>query len=222
MNTENSSEYTVMFGGKCVKITAETNGSDGEVSSESVETSSRKDNGIEKDQFKDKTTEEDENNLDGTNDSLVKRGKQTLIELNNVSMGEEVSVSDTETAETEGYSKTEDGNITDGQSNEKDSGVESDGALKEGNGDEKESGGAPKEGNGDEKESDGGPKEGNGDEKEGDGGPKEGNGDEKKIDGGKKEGNGDENEDVECDDSEKWDTLTSGETTEDEAKGDTA
>ena len=122
-----------MFGGKPVKITVETEGSDGEVSSDPVETSSRKDNGIETDQFKDKTTEED--NLDLTKDSLVEKGIQRMIELNNVLTGEEISVSDTEEVETEGYSK-EDGSVTDGQGYQKDSGVESDGTLTEQNGDD--------------------------------------------------------------------------------------
>ena len=118
-----------MFGGKPVKITVETEGSDREVSSDPVETSSRKDNGIETDQFKDKTTEEDD--LDLTKDSLVEKGIQRMIELNNVSTGQEISVSDTKEAETEGYSKNEDGSITDGQGYQKDSGVESDGILTE-------------------------------------------------------------------------------------------
>ena len=59
-----------------------------------------------------------------------------MIELNNVSTGEDISVSDTEEAETEGYSKNEDGSITDGQGYQKDSGVESDGTLTEQHGDD--------------------------------------------------------------------------------------
>ena len=132
VSTETTGQYMVMFGGKPVKITVETEGSDGEVSSESVETSSRKDNGIETDQFKDKTTEEDD--LDLTKDSLVEKGIQRMIELNNVLTGEEISVSDTEEEETEGNSKNEDGSVTDGQGYQKDSGVESDGTLTEQNG----------------------------------------------------------------------------------------
>ena len=129
VSTESAGQYTVMFGGKPVKITVETEGSDREVSSDPVETSSRKDNGIETDQFKDKTTEEDD--FDLTKDSLVEKGIQRIIEFNNVSRGEEISVNDTKEAETEGYSKNEDGSITDGQGYQKDSGVESDGILTE-------------------------------------------------------------------------------------------
>ena len=134
VSTESAGQYTVMFGGKPVKITVETEGSDGEVSNDPVETSSRKDNDIETDQFKDKTTEEDD--LDLTKDSLVEKGIQRMIELNNVLTGEDISVSDTEEAETEGNSKNEDGSITDGQGCQKDSGVECDGTLTEQHGDD--------------------------------------------------------------------------------------
>ena len=119
------------MGGKPVKITVETEGSDGEVSTDPLETSSRKDNDIETDQFKDKTTEED--NLDN---NLVEKGIQRMIELNNVLTGEDISVSDTEEAETEGYSKNEDSSVTDRQGYQKDSGVESDGTLNGQNGDD--------------------------------------------------------------------------------------
>ena len=127
MNTESLGQYTIMFGGKPVKITVETDGSDGEVSGHPVETSSKKDCSIEMDQFKDKTTEDDETNFD-----LVEKGKQRLIELNNVSTGDDISVSDMETGEHN--TNSEDGIVNDGQgNNEKDSGVESGGAFKEGN-----------------------------------------------------------------------------------------
>ena len=63
VSTESTGQYTVMFGGKPVQITVETEGSNGEVSNDPVETSSRKDNDIETDQFKDKTTEEDDLDL---------------------------------------------------------------------------------------------------------------------------------------------------------------
>ena len=130
VNTESLGQYTVMFGRKPVKITVETDGSDGEVSGHPVETSSKKDCSIEMDQFEDKTTEDDETNFDS-----VEKGKQRLIELNNVSIGDDISISDTEK---EHNTNSEYGIVNDGQSNnEKDSGVESDGALKEGNEDDK-------------------------------------------------------------------------------------
>ena len=138
VNTESFGQYTVMFGRKPVKITVETDGSDGEVSGDPVETSSKKDCSIEMDQFQDKTTEDDETNFD-----LVEKVKQRLIELNNVSTGDDISVSDTETGEHN--TNSEDGIVNDGQgNNEKDSEVESDGALKEGNEDDKKDDGCTK------------------------------------------------------------------------------